>query len=145
MRSHAASPVTANALASSERPSVTTETTPGSPAGELSSASFTQRASSAHSSSAPASNAPSKVQLTRAESWKSPSTVPSRRGAAVCGSLPAGSRNRSVRGGAAIVSAPSKFQGAGAMSQLSGAGSGGAGTKAGTAGRSGEQTAGLQA
>src|SRR4051794_41420997 len=134
MRSHAASPVTANALASSDRPSVTTETTPGSPAGELSSASFTQRASSANSSSAPASNAPSKEQLTRAESWKSPSTGPSRRGAAVCGSLPAGARDRSGRGGAAVVSAPSKVPGAGAVAPPRGTGGGGAGTESGPAG-----------
>ena len=91
IRSHTASPGTTNALASSERPSVMTETTIGSPSGDTSKASFTHCCSPAHSSSAPASNVPSKVQRTRAESWKSPVTGPSSRGAAVAGAPPEGS------------------------------------------------------
>ena len=130
MRSHTASSSTANALASSERSSVTTETTIGSPWGETSNASFTHASSPAHRSSAPASKAPANVQRTRADSWKSPATGPSSRGAPASGSRPPGSRKRSHRAGAAITSsgASSRRQLAGATCQLSGPGSGGTAT-----------------
>ena len=113
IRSHTASPATTNAFASSERPSVATETTIGSPCGDTSKASFAHCRSPAHSSSAPASKVPSKVQRTRAESWKSPSTGPSSRGAAAAASPPAGSRrDRSRRRGdreqRALVEAPAR-------------------------------------
>ena len=93
-------------FASSDSPRVITVTTLGLACGVYSKHSFAQWCWSTHTMSTPASNCERKSTVTRAESWKSPTGWPTRRGASEGESLPgsAGSMNRSLPAGAQIVS-----------------------------------------